>query len=72
MKYLVIFLLCLCISLNAALKDSSYEGISYNEDVTRMINLDNPNSIVEITTDIKFKPKTLESKSNKYYYVVLK
>lgn len=46
--------------------DSLFSGVSYNDDVNRKVNLDAP-GVVEITTDIKFKP--LKS-GEAYYYVI--
>jgi hypothetical protein len=68
MKYLYL-VISLAILLNASLAaDPNYDGISFNEDISRKINLE-VQSVVEVVSEIKFKPKD-NSKSFNYYFVV--
>jgi hypothetical protein len=68
MKYLYLAI-SLAILLNSSLAaESNYDGISFNEDVSRKVNLD-VQSVVEVVSEIKFKPKD-NSKSFNYYFIV--
>lgn len=46
----------------------NYDGISYNEEVARKFQLEQ-NSVIEILTDIRFRPHNLKE-TNHYYFVV--
>ena len=65
MKYLLLLSLVLASTYPASASDSIGP---LNEDVTRKINLE-PSSVVEITTDIRFRPEKI-GKQNFYYFVV--
>jgi hypothetical protein len=49
--------------------DVIFAGVSFNEDVTRKFNLDLQSNIIEVTSDIRFKPWSKED-SAAYYYAI--
>ena len=68
MKYLLLASIAAMLSTvgSAQITDDIYSGVSYNEDANRKVNLD-ANGIIEVVTDIKFKPV----KANEAYYFVI-
>lgn len=69
MKYLLLStLLFLNLPLYAVCGEDLYHGRSYNEDVQRKFNLEQA-TVVEVTSDIKFRPKSQDD-ARTYYYVM--
>jgi hypothetical protein len=66
-KYLYLPLVVFSFVSSSLTKEIDYEGLDYNEDVLRIINLEIYSSI-EVTTEIKFKSPN--SAVDSYYYVV--
>ncbi len=72
MKYLLLGSLTLLLSISSTMAnddDVIFAGVSFNEDVTRKFNLDLQSNIIEVTSDIRFKPWSKED-SAAYYYAI--
>lgn len=70
MKYLLSFVAIVSVSLMTVHAATNYENIDHNEEVTRRINLD-PQSVVEIITDIKFRTAHSKGSDKSFYYYVI-
>lgn len=71
MRYLLYGALALFLTAGtvaAQQHDEDYHGLSYNDDVNRKFQLD-ANGVIEIVTDIRFKPKS-QDEARVYYYVI--
>jgi len=72
MKYLLLGSLTVLLSISSIMAnddDVMFTGVSFNEDVTRKFNLDLQSNIIEVTSDIRFKPWSKED-SAAYYYAI--
>lgn len=74
MKYLLFGTLAL-LSVGLAVAqqgddDSLFQGVSFNDDVTRTFNLDT-NGAVEVLTTLRYRPKSQDD-ARAYYYVIPK
>ena len=69
MKYLLSSLVFVSLlSSGIRCEDEMFQGVSFNEDVSRKINLETM-GVVEITTEIRFKPKSA-NEEKEYYFVI--